>query len=136
MNDLACTRTFAGTVDEAIEKLGPELGIRGFGVLAKLPVHATLKEKIGANLDELVILDVCSPRHAYAALSTTRAAALALPCKIVVSREEGVTRIALERPTVVLGAVLPLPALEAMGREVERSLCDAVDAVSRTAAPR
>lgn len=134
MPDLDYTREFAGTVDEAIERIRAELGTRGFGVLASLPVHAILKEKTGATIDPVVILEVCSPRHAERALRTTRDAALLLPCKVVVHTEGGRTRVSLQRPATALAALLPVPELQPLGREVEDLLVAAIDAVASGAA--
>lgn len=130
MEPLAYSRSFAGTVDQAIDRLGAELKQRGFGVLGTVRVHEILKEKLGATVDPLVLLDVCSPVHADRALSVSREVALLLPCKVVVSREGGSTQLSLQRPTVLLRAFFPNPALEPLGAEVERALRDAIEAVA------
>jgi uncharacterized protein (DUF302 family) len=127
-SELAYSRPYRGSVDEAVETLGTELKQRGFGVLATLRVHEILAEKIGERIDPLVILDVCSPRHAHRSLSVSRQASLLLPCKIVVSKEGTGTLVALQRPTTALRALLPLPGLAGLGSEVEGLLREAVDA--------
>lgn len=119
-----------GTVDEAVARLEQELKSRGFGILANLRVHDLLKEKIGAAIEPVVLLDVCSPRMADKALKASRDVALLLPCKIVVSREEGHTRVALLRPTSAMGLMSPPPALLALAEEVETQLIQAVDATA------
>lgn len=129
--DLAYVQATHDGVEEAVERVQTELKRRGFGVLANLPVHAIIKEKTGASIDPIVILEVCSPPHALRALETSPSAALLLPCKIVVSREAGTTRLALARPTVLLGKFLPVEGLAALGAEVERQLTEALDAARR-----
>ncbi|MGI0133094.1 MAG: DUF302 domain-containing protein [Thermoplasmata archaeon] len=128
IEELAYVRETPITVDTAVERLTSELQRRGFGVLARIAVHETLKEKIGATIDPVVILEVCSPRHAETALRASRWTSLLLPCKIVVAREEGRSRISLVRPTQLLGRFLPLPDLESLGIEVETTLRQCVDA--------
>lgn len=128
---LAYVRETAETVERAVETVTAELKRRGFGVLATLPVHAILKEKIDATIEPMVILEVCSPRHAERALSASRDAGLLLPCKVVVSREEGRTRVTVARPKVLLGAFLPIPSLQPLGDEVDGLVCAAVDAAIR-----
>ncbi len=135
MTDVAFSRPFPGGVEEALDRLGPELKQRGFGTLATLRVHDILKEKIGAEVDPLVILDVCSPREAYRALTIDRGAALLLPCKVIVSREKGATQVTLLRPSVAVQRLLPTPELERLGEDVERSLRDAIEAAT-TPLPR
>jgi len=131
MEELAYRRPFNGTVEEAVDRLTSELRSRGFGVLGTIPVHQVLKEKLGKEVDPLVILDVCSPVHAHRALTASRDVALLLPCKLIVSREGGGTQISLQRPTVVLRAFFALPELEQLGAEVEKAMTDAVDAATR-----
>ena len=128
MSDLAYARTFSGSVDEAIERFQAALKPRGFGVLATIKVHEILEQKLGTRMDPLVILDVCSPTHAREAINISRDVALLLPCKVVISQEGGKTRVALQRPTVALGTLLPLPRLDPLGQEVEKLLREAVDA--------
>lgn len=125
--DIEYTRECSGSVDQAVERLRAELGARGFGVLAALPVHTILQEKLGRTIDPVVILEVCSPAHAARALDTTRDAALLLPCKIVVHREGDRTCVSLQRPTTALAALLPDSALAPLGREVEELLVAAID---------
>ena len=78
----------------------------------------------------MVILEVCSPRHAAKALGVNRRVALLLPCKVVVAEESDGTHVALQRPTIALGKLLPEPGLRDLGVEVERELRRAVDAVA------
>ncbi len=130
--EISLARETAGDVDAAVARVSAELAARGFGVLATLRVHEILREKTGTEIAPVVILDVCSPRHALAALQRRRDAALLLPCKIVVSREGRVTRITLQRPTVALARLLPAPELGDVGAETERILTEAVVAACRT----
>lgn len=131
MNEMSYEVGFAGTVDEAVPMLEKELRARGFGVLANLRVHDILREKIGSTIEPVVLLDVCSPRHAERALAASRDSALLLPCKVVVSREQGRTRIALLRPTKAIATMLPEPSLVPLAEEVESLIGQAIDAVGR-----
>lgn len=129
-DDPTYRRNARGTPDEVLGRLEAELKRRGFGVLSTIRVHDVLREKLGASVAPVILLDVCSPRHALAALSSSRDVAPLLPCKLVVSEEGGPTQVTLQRPTIVLGAFLPLPALRGLGIEVEAELRAAVDAVA------
>jgi uncharacterized protein (DUF302 family) len=64
---------FSKTLDvpfaEAIEKTTAALKERGFGVLTKIDVQSTLKEKIGADFHPYVILGACNPKMAHGAAS-------------------------------------------------------------------
>ncbi len=113
-----------------LERLTQALQARGFGILATLRVHEILKDKTGTDIPPLIILDVCAPRFALRALTVDRGSALVLPCKIVVGREQGLLRVTLQRPTVVIDRLYPAPALEALGREVEQELVAAIEAAT------
>ncbi len=116
-------------VDRVVERLGAELKDRGFGVLATLRIHDILQEKIGKRVDPLVILEVCSPTHAFRGISSDRAVATLLPCKIVVGAQGTGSRIFLQRPTTLIRTFLADPPLRELADEVELLLRQAVDAV-------
>ncbi len=135
MTDLAYTVRFAGSAEEAAAALGPSLTRRGFGILATIRVDAVLREKIHEEIDPLLILEVCSPRHAHRALTAAPDVALLLPCKIVVRRRAGATEVALLRPEATIGVLLDRPALRPIAEEVEAALSAALDEVAAPSAP-
>ncbi len=128
--DLSVTVETGDLPEAAIERLRAELARRGYGVLASLPVHEILREKLGEVIEPTFLLDVCAPRHASRALAASRSVALLLPCKIVVTRHGSSTLLALLRPTTALGRLLPDAGLGELGREVEAELTDAVTAAA------
>lgn len=127
-DDIAYVREVGAEVTDVADRLELELVHRGFGVLARLPISDLLREKIGATLDPILILEVCSPRPAERALSTDPSLALLMPCKVAIFRDGPRTRLALLRPTRLLELVGPSPALAALGAEVEPALVGAIDA--------
>ena len=73
--------------DQAIDALAAALKEEGFGVLTRVDVHATLKEKLGAEFREYSILGVCNPPLAHRALSHRGEAGLMLPCNVTVEAD-------------------------------------------------
>ena len=83
--------------DEALEKVTAALKTEGFGILTRIDVRATLKEKIGAEFRPYAILGACNPPLAHRALSRDARAGLMLPCTVTIEssgERSSVVRIA------------------------------------------
>ncbi len=117
------------TVKSAVENLSRELAKRGFGVLSNIDVKKIIKEKLGQDMGEYVILDVCNPKHAKRAIDAHKEVGLILPCKIAVYEDKGKTRVSLYRPTKAVD-VLKFSDLDLLAQEVEGELKQAIDAIA------
>ena len=78
----------SGNFEDAIIKVTGALKKEGFGVLTKIDVRETLKEKLGASVDNYVILGACNPPFAYKALVAEPEVGLMLPCNVIVYERE------------------------------------------------
>jgi uncharacterized protein (DUF302 family) len=65
--------------EEALEAVAAALKSEGFGILTKIDVRATLKEKLGKDFRPYAILGACNPPLAHRALAHDAQAGLMLP---------------------------------------------------------
>ena len=87
------TTTIAIPFPEAVERVRAELREEGFGILSEIDVQATLREKLGAEMEPYLILGACNPPLAHQALDTEPELGTLLPCNVVVYQRDGETHI-------------------------------------------
>jgi uncharacterized protein (DUF302 family) len=90
-------------LDEAARRVRDALAEHGFGVLTEIDVARVFHDKLDVERTPLTILGACNPVIAHAALERDGAAALNLPCNVVLDESTpGVTRVSIADPTVVV----------------------------------
>jgi uncharacterized protein (DUF302 family) len=120
---------FSKTVDlpykEAVEKARAALKEEGFGVLCEIDIKEKLKEKLGVDFRNYVILGACNPPLAYKILQQEIGIGLLLPCNVVVyeTDETGKSVVAAIDAETMLSAVGTNNAtLNAVATEVNEKL--------------
>ena len=115
--------------DEAVAATKAALKEQGFGTLTEIDVKATLKDKIGVDRDDYVILGACNPTLANAALELEPQLGLLLPCNVIVRREADATVIQALDPDIMV-RVTGKDDLEEVAAEAGRRLDAALETLS------
>ena len=92
-----------------------------FGVLGVYDLKAKMAEKGVAFAHECRIFEVCNPHQAKKVLDANLMISTALPCRISVYEEGGITKLATIKPTAMI-ALYSNPELKEVAEEVERTL--------------
>lgn len=95
-------RVDVGTdIDATIEAVTGALQDQGFGILTRIDVHDTLKQKLDVDVEPEVILGACNPQLAHRALQVEARVATLLPCNVVVRTENGRTVVEALDPKLI-----------------------------------
>lgn len=113
---------------EVVERVKAELQEAGFGVLSEIDVQATLREKLGQELESYLILGACNPHLAHRGLGIEPDLGVLLPCNVVVRRDQGSTYVSAIEPMSAL-ELAGNPALEPIAREARERLERAIECV-------
>jgi len=83
---------FSKTIDlpykQAVEKVRAALKDEGFGILCEIDIKEKLKEKLGVDFRDYVILGACNPPLAYRTLQQEIGIGLLLPCNVIVYEKD------------------------------------------------
>ncbi len=115
---------------QALERVREALQGEGFGVLCEIDIRAKMKEKLGVELGNYVILGACNPPIAYQALQEEMGLGLLLPCNVVVYEDDRGTVLAAidaEKMLSVVGNPKLDPAAAIVNEKLRRAIdsCDA-----------
>ncbi len=97
-------RRVLGSFDEVLTRLQAALGEEGFGVLTRIDLSRTLKEKLGVDHPRQEILGACNPKLAHQALSRSPGVGTLLPCNVTVWQEPDGVAVAAVDPLQTLAA--------------------------------
>jgi uncharacterized protein (DUF302 family) len=114
--------------DQVVPAVRTSLADQGFGVLTEIDVQATMKAKLGADLDPYLILGACNPPLAHRALLVDPSIGLLLPCNVVIRRTGDRTVVEAIDPMMMVSAS-DNPALQPVADEAASRLRTALAAL-------
>lgn len=116
--------------DEAIARTESALKREGFGVLTRVDVQQTLKDKIDVDFRPYTILGACNPKLAHEALQLEDKVGTMLPCNVVVQQKDaGRVEVAAINPTASMQAI-DNPQLKKAAETVREKLFRAIDSLA------
>jgi len=121
---------FSKTIDlpylQVVEKTRAALKEEGFGVLCEIDIKEKLKEKLGVDFRNYVILGACNPPLAYETLQQEINIGLLLPCNVIVYEADRQTVVSAVDAAKML-SVVGNPELESTARTINEKLRRVID---------
>jgi uncharacterized protein (DUF302 family) len=118
-------RTISGeTFDKVVERTRSALSAQGFGVLTEIDVKATLKKKLGEDVDNYLILGACNPGMAHKAMQIEPKVGAMLPCNVIVR--------ATGQNAVEISAIDPVASMTAIDNAELQSVAEQVREMLKT----
>jgi uncharacterized protein (DUF302 family) len=114
---------------DAVGRVRAALQDQGFGVLTEIDVAATLRAKLGEQMEDYIILGACNPLAARQALGIDRSIGLLLPCNVVVRATPAGTVVEALDPQVMV-TMTGRPELKPVAGEVTRRLAATLAALA------
>jgi uncharacterized protein (DUF302 family) len=137
MMNIAIATRLHTSFEDAVARTREALAEQGFGVLTEIDVQATLKAKLGRDMEDYLILGACNPPLAQRAVEANRQIGLLLPCNVVVrsdAEHAGTVLVEAMHPGLLV-EVTGEPDLRPVAEEVAARLNAAIDSLeSRSSA--
>lgn len=117
---IALSTALHTSFDDAVRRTREALAEQGFGVLTEIDVKATMKAKLGEDMEDYLILGACNPPLAHRAVNIDRQIGLLLPCNVVVRADPTADG------TVLVEAMDPQMLVDVTGETELRPVADEV----------
>jgi len=127
-HDIGIGRTVSGAFDAVVARAEAALKDQGFGILTRIDVKATMKEKLDVDVAQNVILGACNPPLAHRALTIEPRVGLLLPCNVVVRQDGSAVRVEAIEPYAMF-EMFPDSDLNAVAAEASDRLRRAIKAI-------
>ena len=123
------TATLDRPFDDTVTDVRAALAEEGFGVISEVDMQATLRTKLGVEIDPYLILGACNPGFAHRSLQVDPSIGLLLPCNVVIRRTDAGTVVEMIDPQMMV-EVTEDPGMQVIAEEVGEKLAAALRALS------
>jgi uncharacterized protein (DUF302 family) len=122
MSSQGLRKVVSAPFEQVLERVTSALANEGFGVLTRIDVRETLRQKLGVEFERYQILGACNPPLAHRALTTDREVGLLLPCNVIVYETgQGETTVSMFDP-MSIAASQPESPLALVAQEARLKL--------------
>lgn len=130
--DIAISTSLRAPFEDVVEHTRAALAEQGFGVLTEIDVQATIKAKLGEEMENYLILGACNPALAHRAMAADRRIGVLLPCNVVVRTDpaDPATVLVEAMNPEMMAQVTGEPRLAPIADEVTARLRNVIGALS------
>lgn len=93
------------SIAEAEDRVRSALSEAGFGVLTEIDVQATMRKKLGEDMQGYRILGACNPKMAHQALQLEPRVGAMLPCNVILREVDSGVEISAIDPVASMQAI-------------------------------
>lgn len=121
----------ADSLESVVKETTAALKEAGFGVLTTIDMQATLREKLGVEIQRYTILGACNPPFAHRAVQAEPHIGVMLPCNVVVRElTAGQYEVAAINPIASMQAI-PNEDLGDIAEEINNRLKNVVEQLAQ-----
>lgn len=119
------SKTIDRPFDEVNEDVRTALAEQGFGIITEVDMQTTLRNKIGVEIDQQIILGACNPKYAHRSLQIEPSIGLLLPCNVVIRKTDAGTVVEMINPEMMV-QITDNPEMKQIANEVTEKLAAAL----------
>lgn len=124
-------RTIPGDFEATLAATRAALAEQGFGIITEIDMAGTLRDKLGIEVVDQVILGACNPRFEHRATELAPSVATLLPCNVVVrSATDGTGTVVEMFDPAATARLSDDVELEGVAAEVRTNLATALHAIA------
>lgn len=127
MKELNIKKIVKGEAESIVSRVTNALKDQGFGVLTRIDLDTKIKDKIGKEINPVIILGACNPKLAYEAYLANPDVTGLLPCNAVIRQlNPSETSVEFVKPTALM-EVLGDEKLINLSRDADNLLLKALN---------